>query len=203
MAEGMKGLGFTIAIRFAHEMNSYWYPWGVFANGNKIGQYVRAWRHVHDIFTQVGARNVIWIWSPNIIWNNFTDLARLYPGDSYVTWVGLSGYYGTRGMENYKNFNAIFDPTIRELRTFTHKPLVITETGATNSSGLTAHWVTQMFRELPAHSNIIGIIWYEGFNTIDWRIADHPAAAAAFKAGFADSRYRMSWVPGMTPAGST
>ncbi len=34
-AEGVKSLGFTIAIRFAHEMNGYWYPWAIFANGNK------------------------------------------------------------------------------------------------------------------------------------------------------------------------
>jgi len=201
-AKGVKGLGFTIAIRFAHEMNSYWYPWGIFANGNRVGQYVRAWRHVHDIFTQVGAKNVIWIWSPNIIWNNFTDLAKLYPGNAYVTWIGLSGYYGTPGMENYIAFNAVFDRTINELRTFTRKPLVITETGATNTSGLMAHWVTQMFKELPAHPDIIGVIWYEGFNVIDWRIADYPAAATAFEAGFANTRYRMSWAPGMTPAES-
>ena len=201
-AEGVKGLGFTIAIRFAHEMNSFWYPWGVFANGNRVRQYVQAWRHVHDIFTQVGAKNVIWIWSPNIIWNNFTDLAKLYPGNSYVTWIGLSGYYGTPGMENYMNFNKIFDRTINDLRTFTNKPLVITETGATNTSGLMARWVTQMFKELPAHPNIIGVIWYEGFNVIDWKVADYPAAAAAFKAGFASPHYHMSWAPGMTPAGS-
>src|SRR5215469_759946 len=200
-AKGVKGLGFTIAIRFAHEMNSYWYPWGIFANGNRVGQYVRAWRHVHDIFTQVGAKNVIWIWSPNIIWNNFTDLAKLYPGNAYVTWIGLSGYYGTPGMENYIAFNAVFDRTIADLRTFTSKPLVITETGGTNSSGLMARWVAQMFKELPAHLDIIGVIWYEGFNVIDWRIADYPAAATAFEAGFAGPHYHMSWVPGMTPAG--
>jgi mannan endo-1,4-beta-mannosidase len=202
-AEGVKGLRFTIGIRFAHEMNSFWYPWGVFANGNRMRQYVRAWRHVHDIFAQIGATNVIWIWSPNIIWNNFTDLAKLYPGDAYVTWIGLSGYYGSPGMTNYMTFNTVFDRTIDELRTFTNKPLVITETGATNTSGLMARWVTQMFKELPAHPNIIGVIWYEGFNVIDWRIADDPAAAAAFKAGFASSHYRVSWVPGMTPTGST
>jgi len=105
-------------------------------------------------------------------------------------------------MTNYMTFNTVFDRTIADLRTFTSKPLVITETGGTNSSGLMARWVAQMFKELPAHPNIIGVIWYEGFNVIDWRVADYPAAAAAFKAGFASPNYRMSWVPGMTPANS-
>jgi beta-mannanase len=198
-AEGVKSLGYPVAIRFAHEMNGFWYPWGVLANGNKIGQYVQAWRHVHDIFTQAGATNVIWVWAPNVIWNNSTDLARLYPGDNYVTWIGLSGYYGTPGTQDYTTFDATFDRTIAELRTFTRKPLVITETAATNTGGLMERWVTQMFRQLPAHRNIIGIIWYEGFNVVDWRVADDPAAATAFAAGFANPRYQMSWVPGMPP----
>lgn len=198
-AEGVKGLGFTIAIRFAHEMNGYWYPWCVLANGNTIGQYVRAWRHVHDIFRKAGATNVIWVWSPNVVWNGSVDLAKLYPGNAYVNWIGLSGYYGTPGMFSYEDFDTIFDRTIAELRTFTRKPLVITETGATNTSGLMARYIIQMFRELPAHTSIIGVIWYEGFNVVDWRVSDHNAAAAAFAAGFAKQRYQMSWRPGMVP----
>jgi len=197
-AEGVKSLGFPIALRFAHEMNGFWYPWAVFANGNTMGQYVRAWRHVHTIFAQVGATNVIWVWSPNIIWSSFTDLAKMYPGNAYVSWIGLSGYYGTPGKEDYQSFNRIFNRTIAELRTFTDKPLVITETAATDVSGLMSRWITQMFHELPAHTDIIGVIWYEGYNVVDWKVTDDPAAAAAFAAGFASPQYQMRWVPGMT-----
>jgi hypothetical protein len=196
-AEGVKGLGYTIALRFAHEMNGNWYPWAVFANGNQPSQYVQAWRHVHDIFTQVGATNVIWVWSPNIIWNSFTDFASLYPGNSYVDWIGLSGYYGTPGMLHYKSFDQTFDPTIADLQTFTSKPLVITETGATNVSGEMAPWITQMFQELPAHTDIIGVIWFEAFNVIDWKVTDDRAASRAFAAGLASPQYQVQWKPGM------
>jgi mannan endo-1,4-beta-mannosidase len=196
-AEGVKSLGYPIALRFAHEMNGNWYPWAVFANGNEPRQYVQAWRHVHDIFTQVGATNVIWVWSPNIIWNTFTDLGRLYPGNSYVDWIGLSGYYGTPGMQDYKSFDQTFDQTITDLRTFTSKPLIITETGATNVSGEMAPWITQMFQELPARTDIIGVIWFEAFNVIDWKVADDLAASHAFAAGLASPVYQTSWRPGM------
>jgi mannan endo-1,4-beta-mannosidase len=198
-AKGVKSLPYTIALRFAHEMNGFWYPWGVLTNGNSVGEYVRAWRHVHDIFTRIGAKNVIWIWSPNIIWNDSTNLAELYPGNRYVDWIGLSGYYGTPGTLDYKSFNATFAQTIAKLRKFTSKPLVITETGATNVSGLMAHWITQMFRQLPAHTEIIGVIWFEAFRVIDWQVADHSAAASAFRAGFGSSLYRVEWRPGMRP----
>jgi hypothetical protein len=198
-AEGVKSLPYTIAVRFAHEMNGNWYPWGVYTNGNRVGEYVQAWRHVHDIFTQIGAKNVIWVWSPNIIYGDTTNLAELYPGNSYVDWIGLSGYYGTPGMMVYRSFNATFDPTIAQLRRFTNKPIVITETGATNVNGLMARWVTQMFQQLPEHADIIGVIWFEGVTVIDWQVADNPAAAAAFRAGFSGSFYRTQWQPGMRP----
>ena len=198
-AEGVKSLPYTIAVRFAHEMNGNWYPWGVYTNGNRVGEYVQAWRHVHDIFTQIGAKNVIWVWSPNIIYGDTTNLAELYPGNSYVDWIGLSGYYGTPGMMVYRSFNATFDPTIAQLRRFTNKPIVITETGATNVNGLMARWVTQMFQQLPEHADIIGVIWFEGVTVIDWQVADNPAAAAAFRAGFGGSFYRTQWQPGMRP----
>ena len=196
-AEGVRGLGYPIALRFAHEMNGNWYPWGVFANGNEPSQYVQAWRHVHDIFTAVGATNVIWVWSPNIIWNTFTDFASLYPGNGYVDWIGLSGYYGTPGKLSYESFNEVFGPTIADLRTFTSKPLVITETGATNVSGEMAPWITQMFEELPEHTDIIGVIWFEAVNVIDWKVADDPAATRAFAAGVASPAYQVPWKPGM------
>ena len=34
-AAGVKSLGYPVAIRFAHEMNGYWYPWCESANGNR------------------------------------------------------------------------------------------------------------------------------------------------------------------------
>ena len=154
---------------------------------------------MHDIFTRIGAKNIVWVWSPNIIWNDSTNLAELHPGNSYVDWIGLSGYYGTPGTLLYKSFDATFAKTIAQLRRFTSKPLVITETGATNVSGLMAHWITQMFRQLPTHTGIIGVIWFEAFRVIDWQVTDYPAAAAAFRAGFGSNLYRVEWRPGMRP----
>jgi hypothetical protein len=45
-------------------------------------------------------------------------------------------------------------------------------------------WVTRCSASYQLR-NIIGIIRYEGFNVVDWRVADDPAAATAFAA---DSR---------------
>jgi hypothetical protein len=58
-ATAVRDFGAPVAIRFAHEMNGTWYPWCEKVNGNKPGDYVRAWRHVHDVFAKAGAQNVI------------------------------------------------------------------------------------------------------------------------------------------------
>ncbi|MFJ2864643.1 glycoside hydrolase family 26 protein [Kitasatospora sp. NPDC087314] len=199
-AEGIKGLGYPVALRFAHEMNGYWYPWAEQANGNKKGQYVQAWRHVHDIFKQAGATRVTWVWSPNVDYENATSLNSLYPGDDYADWIGLSGYYGTTGVEKYKSFDQIFQPTIKQVREFTQKPVVITETGATDTAGLKAQWITEMFSQLPQHPDIIGVIWYEARKEVDWRVAASGAAAEAYAAGVAAPRYSTPWTVHSEPA---
>ncbi|WP_436776000.1 glycoside hydrolase family 26 protein [Yinghuangia sp. YIM S09857] len=200
-AQGIKELGYPVAIRFAHEMNGFWYPWAAQANGNTTDQYIQAWRHVHDIFTQVGANDVTWVWSPNRDYDGSTPVQSLYPGDEYVDWVGLSGYFGTKGVEKYKSFDEIFQPTVQELRKFTQRPVVITETGAVDFDGRKAEWINEMFRQLPGNPDIIGVIWYEARKErqADWRIAVSPAASAAYRTGMGDARYDVKWTLKATP----
>src|SRR6266568_3348471 len=93
--------GDTHSLRFDWEMNGWWqFPWataldptsGNAINSNTPQDYVNAWRHVHDIFTKVGATNVSWVWCPNISSNGTIPLSQLYPGNTYEDWVCLDGY---------------------------------------------------------------------------------------------------------------
>ncbi|MET8911528.1 glycosyl hydrolase [Micromonospora sp. NPDC004551] len=199
-AEGVKSLGYPVAIRFAHEMNGDWYPWCEKANGNRPGEYVEAWRHVHDLFERAGATNVSWVWSPNARWSKTTgNLAEFYPGDDYVDWVGATGYYGTGAWSEYWSFDAIFGPTLAEIRTFSRRPLVVTETGASDAGGRKAEWIRETFRTLPKHRDIIGLIWFEVDKELDWRIVSSPAASTAFARSVAAPRYDVRWSPDLLP----
>ena len=92
-ATAVRNQKWPVALRFGHEMNGDWYPWSERKSGNHAGEYVRAWRHVHDIFTNLHADNAIWVWSPNIVRPvPSVQLKPLYPGDDYVDWVGMVGY---------------------------------------------------------------------------------------------------------------
>ena len=198
-AQGVKSLGYHVAIRLAHEMNGVWYPWAATVNGNQPADYPAMWRHVHDVFASVGAANVIWVWSPNITFDPKSRLAQLYPGDEYTDWIGLSGYYGTGGEKVYRSPSGVFDNTLREVAAFTHKPIVITETGATDTVGLKAQWIGDFGQYLPKHPEIIGFIWYEAIRETDWRIAGSPAATAAFADLATDPRYDITWRGTMLP----
>src|SRR6185503_12337426 len=103
--------GKSFFLRFDNEMNGDWqFPWGEQVNENQPGEFVRAWRHVHDIFTQQGANNATWVWCPNCADNTTTPFGELYPGDSYVDWTCLDGYnWGTYSSKtNWQTFGQVF-----------------------------------------------------------------------------------------------
>ena len=190
-ADELAEWGRPVVMRFAHEMNGFWYPWSESSNGNLSGQYVAAWRHVHDIFTVAGADNVIWIWSPNPTQPTLPALAGLYPGDAYVDWLGLIGYLGN-GIDPrtyVPTFDQLFGPTIAEMREFSDLPMVITELGATELGGKKAEWITHVYDEIKLRHDIVGVIWFEVDKETDWRIVSSPEATEAFANAVADPRF--------------
>jgi len=196
-ATEVRDLGLPVAIRFAHEMNGNWFPWSEERNGNSKGQYVEAWRHVHDRFTALGATNAIWIWSPNVITGRpSVRLAPPSPGDDYVDFMGMVGYYrrvyyDDKGVEKPPTFENTYSGTLAELRSIAVKPIVITELGATEIGGNKPGWIHSLFQGLAENPDIIGFVWFDhSINGTDWRIESSDDAATEFASGVADTRYR-------------
>ncbi len=180
-AEAVRALNLPVAISFGHEMNGNWYPWGT--TGTSAAQFVAAWRHIHNLFVQAGASNVIWVWNPNII-NPVpqVQLAPYWPGDSYVDWVGITGYFPATGPER---FATLYGPTIAEIRQFTTKPVIIAETSVeTGPSELQA--MHSLVSGVQRRRDVLGFIWFD-FNKdgVDWQIESRPALRAAMAADVA------------------
>jgi hypothetical protein len=182
IAKAICGYQGMVYLRFAHEMNGWWYPWAESVNSNRSRDYVRAWRHVHDIFGDVGCTNVRWIWSPNAVTSSSkgtSDLAQLYPGDDYVDLLGMTAYgHGASAAPT-------FDATLRALQAVSrHKDIIISETGADGPDK--TEWITSLGQYLHRHSEIDGFIWY---NTAphttgasgDYRFDDTPQNLNAFR----------------------
>lgn len=173
-ASSIKALGFPVLLRFAHEMNGDWYPWGAGVNGNSPLGYVNAYKRVHTLFVAAGVTNVAWVWSPNVDF----PTKPFYPGDSYVDWIAVDGYnFGGSSPED------VFGATITDIRSYTNKPIFIGETGTFDDpSHPKPAWITDFFKMLKAHS-INGFVWFETNKEQNWRIDSSAAATTAFKNG--------------------
>ncbi|MEO9028581.1 MAG: glycosyl hydrolase [Ktedonobacteraceae bacterium] len=183
-AKEAKGWKRPLFLRFAPEMNGNWVPWAEGLNGNKVGEYVQAWKHVHDIFTTVGATNVTWIWCPNINFYESTSVAELYPGDTYVDWIGLDGFnWGTTTQgSKWSKFSQVFLPTYSQITKMTQKPIILAETGSVGQGGNKADWVTNAYSVAQSKyfPNVKAIAWFNQVTQEDWRIESSPDVQAAF-----------------------
>ncbi|MDP9432739.1 MAG: beta-mannanase [Actinomycetota bacterium] len=191
-ASGIRAYGRMVELRFAHEMNGTWYPWGVGVNGNTAADYVAAWRHVHAVFRAAGVTNVRWIWSPNVSFYGSTPLARVFPGSWYVHRVGLDGYNGgaVLGMGGWKSFREIFGPSLNEVRSLTSRPIMVSETGSIEVGGDKAAWITDFLRQLAAEPGVVGFTWFNFNKEAPWLVQSSVAATRAFATGVAAPVYR-------------
>jgi glycosyl hydrolase family 26 len=184
-----------LIIRFAPEMNGDWNSWSESVNHNAPGEYVRAWRHVRDVFTKVGATNVVWVWSPNIVFkssgvSSATALPHFYPGDRYVDIVGVDGYNWGRlhPWSAWRAYKRIFGETLGAIRAMTKKPLMISETGSTEVGGDKAAWIRDFFANLRGTRDVVAFVWFNHRKETDWRIESSPASLAAFRGGISSRR---------------
>jgi hypothetical protein len=197
--------GHPFFLRFDWEMNGDWFPWGEDINGNSPGEFVRAWRHVHDIFKSAGATNATWVWCPYV--NRTESLTSLYPGDDYVDWTCLDGYnWGPNAAlpRPWRSFSSLFDSAYRQIADgiAPDKPMVVGETASTEFGGSKAAWIEEMFKELPAEfPKIRGLLWFERSDSgMDWPLESSESSAAAFAAAIRDSRYVPNTFGGLDSA---
>ena len=177
-----------VMIRLMHEMNGTWYPWGVNINGNTPNYYKLAWRHVHDIFEEAGARNVSWIWSINNlerIDGEDHNIRAYYPGAEYVDWVSTSGFnWGTAySWSSWRDANKLYRDTYRALTRF-GKPIMISEIGTTDDGGDARTWIRQTFRTLrTSYPRLKAVLWYDDIDGggLDFRLRGQTAGALGQK----------------------
>jgi hypothetical protein len=187
-AQAAKAWGHPLFLRFDWEPNTTAFPWVVGANGNTANDYVAMWRHVHDIFTSVGATNATWVWCPNIDYQgSFQPVSALYPGDAYVDWTCLDAYnwdspwssFHDIFLSSYNNITGSIAPS---------KPMIIGETASTETGGSKAQWITDMLGDFGSFPKVRGFLWYDKSTVgpgglTDWPIETSGSSEAAFASG--------------------
>jgi mannan endo-1,4-beta-mannosidase len=186
-AKAAKAFGGRVILRFAHEMNGYWFPWGITRFNNTPARFIKAWRHIWTIIhTKVGAKNVKYLWSPGSPCPRCTPYSRIYPGNKYVDYVGFTAFnWGlSRG---WKSMVQKFTPAMKQLAKVTRKPVIAAETGTTDESGKKAAWIGNGYPTVyKTFHNLTAIIYFNldmrFVQQPDWSLAHPPAALAAYRA---------------------
>ena len=165
--------GFTVYLRFAHEMNWYDSDEGGNIYSGSTEEFSKAWGVVSAAVKDIPG--VYMYWSPNFD-SNAADLVSSgwYPTQGTVDIVGMDIYPkgGSQFADVYQDFCQHW-PNI---------PFIIGETGS-NNGGSTSDknaWLKQLTDKsaLQACPNYLGFSWFEYLKRVDFRIATGGNTAA-------------------------
>ena len=173
-----------LVIRFAHEMNGGWYPWGLGVNGNTAAAYVAAWRHVHEVFMRAHATNVLWVWSPNAVGGSTPALQQLYPGSASVDFLGVDGYNFGSGLPygGWRSAAAILGPNLADYATIApSKPVLITEVGSSETGGSKSAWISAFVTYLTSRPQVAGFLWSEFAGSANWPLESSTLSVTAMR----------------------
>ncbi len=198
-ASGARDWGHPFFLRFNWEPNGNWFPWSEGVNGNKRGEYIIAWQHVHDLFTEVGANNVTWVWCPYIDLKKYGVIASFYPGDEYVDWTCLDGYNWAKAqgrVATWKSFEQIFAGSYHQVtkKIAPRKPMVLAEIASSGGGPLKAEWIRGMFKSVhEKFPRVRGLIWFNQVQQgVSWPLENSLEATDAFAWGLRRHPYRSN-----------
>ena len=184
-ARALIAYGKPVLLRFAWEMNGFWFAWGGPNNPSGATGFIKAWRHVHAIFAAAGATNVSWVWCVN--WNDNPPTKknvgrRYYPGDAFVDWIGVDGFNGADQTPE-DLFGAFYSEYAGR------KPLMIAETAVNGPRDSTSQgqWIASLATWIKQRPDIKALVWFdtdlrtETGGKVNWRVDANPSELAAYR----------------------
>ena len=215
-ARAARAWGKPFFLKLNPEMNGNWtWPYSDQLNGNQPGDFVQAWRHVHDIFVQEGATNATWVWCAHTMIGSTAPIAQAYPGSPYVDWSCLHGYnwghnaWGT-SVDAWLSLTQVFTGSFLDwtnsyqqvLNLAPGKPMMLGEWASTEGGDdgtEKAAWIRDAFdHALPNNlPQVRAVVWYNVFRTgrsylTDWRVNSTAKALEAYQQSVASTYYRSN-----------
>jgi mannan endo-1,4-beta-mannosidase len=178
-AESVRNYGHQVVIGFGHEMNANVYSWGY--GHLPPSTFVAAWQHIVTLFRKEGADNVTWLWTLEADGYGTGPVVKdWWPGASYVSWVGIDGYYYSPS----NTFANVFAKTIDQVRKFTNRPVLLSETAVARRANQITN-IGNLFEGMTKYKTL-GLVWFDKDQSRqpehqDWRIEGDPQAEAAFR----------------------
>jgi hypothetical protein len=175
-----------IALRFAHEFNGTWYPWG-----DKPEDLKTAWRYLHAKFVAAGIGDAVdWVWcANNVDVDSYDDITQYYPGDDVVDWLSLDGYnWGSNySFSSWKSFDETFSQQyVKMISNYPSKPIMLGEVSSAEPHDLPnaswgqngddsdageskEEWVADMMQSIQSYYPAIkAIVWFNTNKELKW-----------------------------------
>lgn len=211
----------TVLLRFAHEFNGNWYPWGNDPNGLKA-----AWRYLYSRFKAANVTNVEWVWcANNTNIDSYNNITLYYPGDDVVHWTGIDGYnWGSNySFSTWKSFAETFSsPYAKLVANYPSKPIMIAEVASVEPSDVPNStlgqdgndtdngqskevWVQDMYtRIISEYPAIRGVAWFNTNKEFNWALTEaNNTGLTAYNSMVLNSFYTSTFTPLVTTTTTT
>jgi hypothetical protein len=178
-ARQVKAFGCYVVLSLGHEMNGWWYPWGL--PGTTPRAFKAAWRHFFGIFEAQHVTNVIRSWDPSHEHVHFSATKRAwpasmwFPGNRYVDWIGIDGYFGP----GRTSFDKVLRFQLRNIRRVTHKPIYLAETGVADGARQGPQ-IAGLFAGI-WRWHLAGLVWFDLNRRNGWSLGGKPRKDAAYR----------------------
>jgi Glycosyl hydrolase family 26/Fibronectin type III domain len=160
-------------------------------SGFAATDYVNASRHLHNLFAADGVRNVVWVWVVSGA-TDATDLANfraLYPGDSYVDWIGWDPYNWNTCIHPYgwQTFDQVVAPFYNWVAGghlsagSAGKPYMLAEYGSVEGgAGAKGQWFLGEASTISSRPRIKAVVYFNENKDCNWPIATSSSSVAGF-----------------------
>jgi len=203
-AEAAKASGSTILLRVMHEMNGYWYIWGVGRCSNTYASIKSVWRTIWNIVKGpegVGATNVKFVWS--VTGTNY--IGTVWPGDTYVDYIGISAFNWGKNTKpgSFDAWRSMVTAIGKTMSAITNKinsqkPIIIAELGSADKAGCATckpDWVSTGYPATYKKWSRIKAIVYLNMDltaqgATDWRLTTPPLTMNRYKVLAGQARFQ-------------
>lgn len=143
--------GGRVLIRFAHEFDGGWYPWGVGKPGNSLQEFRGAWRKIFRIFRDPKAglaKKARFVWSPQ--GSKSRDwMTKAFPGGGYVDYLGFTAFnWGTYKRQPWYSLPRIVAHRMGLFKNLPQKRIIVAETGSDFRRKSKATWLKDGYAAL-------------------------------------------------------
>ncbi|HTW19124.1 MAG TPA: glycosyl hydrolase [Mycobacteriales bacterium] len=180
-AERIKSFGKPVMLSIESEMDRD------LTSTNTAAEFVAMYRHIHSQFASLGVTNVIWVWTITGGAGHDSLFSGLYPGSSYVDWIGYDPYnFATCHSAPWHTFAQTIATGYDwlEANGYGNKPFILPEYGTVPETGVptgAASWFDGIPAALTSYPNIKALSeWDDSSNGCNTELTAAPGEMAAF-----------------------